>query len=596
MVEICARLDGIPLAIELAAARLRMMTVVQIATRLDDTFHLLTGGSRTALPRHQTLRACIDWSYNLLSSAERALLWQLSVFQGGWTLEAVEVICKTDPIAGVPPENVLEVFTQLVDRSLVVGQIKGVSMRYRLLDTIRQYAQEKLAEDGEEQAARQRHLAYFLDLALRAEASASCAGSNSMARTGESRTRQLSRRAGLGIEGGPLAELRLASALYWFWTVQGSWHLEGLHWLELGLGADTTCSGETCQADLNRPMVRGWALNVATWLLAVLFNNEIGWTVWRTESERQDVRARILKYSEEALALFRGLGESGRRGLGFALGIKPEKDPLQRKALLEKSLVILREEGDEFYSAECLDRLGNFAVDNKDYDRARSCYEQQLALRREIGDLEGIAYAHLSIGTPGISFKPFRNAKIFLEDALNDYQMIDHLKQYIASTQRLLVYNAIMLGDSDTALKYSEMVLAYARQQGDEGQFAWGILVKGVAEVQHNPVLARKLIYEATALYKKIGDKFGMIVSFERQAYLALVLDRPERAARLLSASLHCKESGEFGEPPFDRVRRDTIRSAIQTALGEQAFAKAWAEGNSMNLEQAVAYALDENE
>ena len=166
VVEICARLDGIPLAIELAAARLRMMTVIQIATRLDDTFHLLTGGSRTALPRHQTLRACIDWSYNLLSSAERALLWQLSVFQGGWTLEAVEVICKTDPIAGVPPENVLEVFTQLVDRSLVVGQIKGVSMRYRLLDTIRQYAQEKLAEDGEEQAARQRHLAYYLDLAI----------------------------------------------------------------------------------------------------------------------------------------------------------------------------------------------------------------------------------------------------------------------------------------------------------------------------------------------------------------------------------------------------------------------------------------------
>jgi len=215
-------------------------------------------------------------------------------------------------------------------------------------------------------------------------------------------------------------------------------------------------------------------------------------------------------------------------------------------------------------------------------------------LRREIGDLEGIAYAHHQLGLLEFLFKQFEIAKIFLEEALNAYQMIGHLKRDIASNQRLVVYNAIMLGDSDTALRYSEMVLAYARQNGDEGQLAWGILVKGVAEVQHDPVLARNLICEATALYKKIGDKFGIVVSIERQAYLALVLDRPERAARLLSASLHCKELVEYAEPPFDFVRRDTIRSAIQTALGEQAFAKAWAEGEAMNLNQAVAYALDE--
>ena len=159
VVQICRRLDGIPLALELAAARVHVLTPEQIAARLDDRFHLLTGGSRTVLPRQRTLQALIDWSYELLSEAECILLCRLAVFNGGWTLEAAE------NVAGIEPLNayeVLDLLEHLVNKSLVVVEADELQMRYRMLETIRQYAQEKLAESGDAETIRDRHLAYYL--------------------------------------------------------------------------------------------------------------------------------------------------------------------------------------------------------------------------------------------------------------------------------------------------------------------------------------------------------------------------------------------------------------------------------------------------
>ena len=165
--QICRRLDGIPLALELAAARVKVFTAEQIAARLDDRFRLLTGGSRTALPRQQTLRAAIDWSYDLLAEPERALLKRLSVFVGGWTFEAAEAIC--------PGEDVLEALTQLVNKSLVVAEHRADEredgVRYRMLETVRQYARDRLLDAGvaEVAAARDCHLDYFLSVSEQAE-------------------------------------------------------------------------------------------------------------------------------------------------------------------------------------------------------------------------------------------------------------------------------------------------------------------------------------------------------------------------------------------------------------------------------------------
>jgi predicted ATPase/class 3 adenylate cyclase len=164
--QTCSRLDGIPLAIELAAAKIRVLSVEQIAKRLDDRFRLLTGGSRTALERHQTLRAAIDWSYNLLSTNEQTLFHRLSVFVGGWTLEAAEFVCEG---GAVQSDDILDLLEQLIHKSLVIKEEAGNESRFRMLETIRQYTHEKLVESGESNALRDRHLSFFVKLVEQAE-------------------------------------------------------------------------------------------------------------------------------------------------------------------------------------------------------------------------------------------------------------------------------------------------------------------------------------------------------------------------------------------------------------------------------------------
>jgi predicted ATPase len=165
MARICRALDGMPLAIELAAARLRTISLEQLANRLDDRFRLLTGGSRTALPRHRTLRAVVDWSWELLADAERMVLRRLSVFSGGASLEAAERVCAGE---AVEAWEVLELLTALTEKSLLVTEGEGAP-RYRMLGTIREYAGQRLAEAGESGRTRRRHLAYFTELAEAAE-------------------------------------------------------------------------------------------------------------------------------------------------------------------------------------------------------------------------------------------------------------------------------------------------------------------------------------------------------------------------------------------------------------------------------------------
>src|SRR5262249_17758535 len=165
MVRICRALDGMPLAIELAAARLRTMSIEQLANRLDDRFRLLTSGSRTALPRHKTLRAVVDWSWELLTDAERTVLRRLSVFSGGASLEAAERVCVGD---AVEQEQVLELLTSLAEKSLLLAE-GGSAPRYRMIGTIREYAAQRLAEAGESGLVRHAHLAYFTELTETAE-------------------------------------------------------------------------------------------------------------------------------------------------------------------------------------------------------------------------------------------------------------------------------------------------------------------------------------------------------------------------------------------------------------------------------------------
>lgn len=229
--QICQRLDGIALAIELAASRVKILKVEQIASRLDDAFRLLTGGSRTALPRQQTLRSTIDWSYNLLTEEERIVLQRLSVFVGGWTLEAAEAICD-DP-------DMLDLLTHLVDKSLVqVDREHGDEARYYFLETIRQYLREKLFESGEVEQICDRHLDYFLKLAQKAEPELFGRGQIEWMQKLEAEHENIRAALEWSLQGNISAGQELAGALWWSWYLNG--HLgEGYEWIEKMLGASS---------------------------------------------------------------------------------------------------------------------------------------------------------------------------------------------------------------------------------------------------------------------------------------------------------------------------------------------------------------------
>jgi predicted ATPase len=361
--RICHRLDGIPLAIELAAARTRVLTVEQIAIRLDDRFRLLANGSRITLPRHQRLRAAFDWSYDLLSGAEQILLRRLSGFAGGFTLNATEAVCASDEIA---EQEMLDLLTHLVDKSLVIVEERDDEARYRLLETVRQYAWEKSQESGEAHI-RARHLTFFLSLA---EAAApGLVGERQAAWLNRLERDHDNLRAALEWSADqPEVGLRLAAALAQFWEVHGYW-TEGRERLASMLDR-TKASGPSA--------VRAKALTA------------VGRLAWY-QGDYAAARTR----HEESLAINRELGV--KQGIAQSLSnlglvALDQGDYTAARVLYEQSLAINGELGDKQGIGRALGNLGIVACRLGDYASARSLHEQTLMMFRELGGKRDIAY------------------------------------------------------------------------------------------------------------------------------------------------------------------------------------------------------------
>ena len=231
IVQICRRLDGLPLALELAAARLRSLSAEEIAARLDDRFNVLATGDDAALPRHRTLRAAVDWSYELLDAQPRLLLERLSVFNGTFTLEAIEYVCSDDD--GIAAENVLDLVSDLVEKSLLEMVDAGDTARYRLLETVREYALERLAARGED-PVRRRHAAYFADFVARAEPHLSAPSRPRYVALLETELDNLRQALGWMRDHDPLLHMRVIGMLHWFWFATGQWP-EARQWLRSAL-------------------------------------------------------------------------------------------------------------------------------------------------------------------------------------------------------------------------------------------------------------------------------------------------------------------------------------------------------------------------
>lgn len=362
--EICERLDGIPLALELAAARVRSLSVEQIRARLDDVFRLLTGGSRTALLRAQTLRATMDWSYLLLTEDERTLFNRLSVFAGGWTVQAAEWICQGD---GLETQNVIDLMTRLIDKSLVLAEEQDGPTRYRMLETIRQYAREKLGSSGETSRVHDRHLQFFTR--FMEETDPRLRGPDQVILFDRVELEHDNFRAALAwaLEGGDVETgLRLAGAWHWFCGTRG-YLTEGRSWCGRLLER-----GATASKPARAIAWRGYG--ILTWMLGDNPGSEIGF--------------------EKSLALYRELGDRSNVAwlLTFlALPADSQGDRDKAKRLNEESLVLYREIGEKWGEAFVLQRFGGYAAVAGDYSLANEIYTASLALTREVGDLRAIA-------------------------------------------------------------------------------------------------------------------------------------------------------------------------------------------------------------
>jgi len=369
--QICRRLDGIPLAIELAAARIKVLSVGEIASRLDDRFSLLTSGSRTAIPRHQTLRATIDWSYDLLTDPERVLLGRLSVFAGGFTLEVAEAVCSQ----GLKRSDILDLLGHLVDKSFVIveaGQ-ESAETRYRLLETIRQYALEKLIGTGEAPATREKHLGFYLNLAEASEPN--IFGSESarwFARLDKEIDNIRAAMEWATNSGTADAALRIAGSLVYFWFASG---LLGSEW------------NDRVQQALSRPEGGRRTLGRAKAL------NGLGFMYW-TDVYPADKRVEL----EEALSIGKELGDrwniaTALRNLGLLENILGNY--AEARSFLEQSLKVWRDMGSEgeMGSAWTLNFLGDAALNHGELEWARSLYEEAVAILRRPGDVNFLAYA-----------------------------------------------------------------------------------------------------------------------------------------------------------------------------------------------------------
>ena len=387
--QICKRLDGLPLAIELAAARMRAMSVESLAGRLDDCFRVLTGGDHTALPRQQTLRASIDWSYNLLTTPERVVLRRLAVFAGGWAIEAAEAVAAGGDVAA---GEVLDILTHLVDKSLV--DFDRRAERYRLLETVRQYALELLVAAGEADATRTRHLRYYVALAERAR-SAITGPSQALwlVRLDFERENFLGAHAWCNdVREGAELGLRLATAIKAYWVNRGL--------MELGYRLTVEALARASSAD--RGETRCAALFVAGQLACFMGRY-----------------AEARGYLEESLAIARDRGDAFRiaqplQPLGAACLGQGDLDTARRH--LEEALQLARASGKKREVAAALNMLAQLHRVEGSLDEAERLFEEVIASAQELGDVESIAIGLLNRAMIAVSREAPGDAAAMLLD------------------------------------------------------------------------------------------------------------------------------------------------------------------------------------
>ncbi len=525
---ICSRLDGIPLAIELAAARMRVLSAEQIAARLDDRFRLLTGGARSALPRQQTLRAMIDWSYGLLSEPEKILFRRLAVFVGGWTLAAAESVCGEEETG----YEVLDLVTQLVDKSLVSAKELAGEMRYTQLETIRQYSRERLFETDEVEMMRDRHLAFHVEFSEDAERQMKGPARRLWAQRLEAERDNLRAAVEWGLAKNSESALQIAANLA-IGIASGGFSAEGFRWLRDGLQTmDATASSI-------RPSLRAKALSGLAFFYLSLGDN-----------------LNAKRFAQESIDIYRQIGD--RSGLASALLVYSQPleflgELVQAEAALQEALALARSDKLAFIGAWALDNLARVTVQlHGDLDMGMHYADEAIRVSKEVGIEFTAANSYQMQGFVAAKSKQYDQARSLLEKALLAYQEIGaHFNVILVKSD--LAHLERQFGHYRRALeRYRETIVAFR----DVGQ---------VGAVAHQL------------------ECFGFIARAQNQS---------ARALELLAAAHALRERAVTPMTPSEQVDFDEQLRVLRAGTSAAAFDAAWSRGTALSMDDAITLAL----
>ena len=607
--EICERLDGLPLAIELAAARTRLLTPRAILDRLERRLELLSDGPRDLPARHRTLRQAIGWSYDLLEPRERTLFRRLSACNGGCTLEAAAVAHASSELDGPADSEILDTLAALVDRSLLrKGEGPVGTPRFWMLGTIREFGLEKLRESGEEPAVRRAHARYFLELAERA--APELTGPEQAEWTARLAADHDNLRAALDwVEANDEGELglRLGAGLWRFWAIRG--HLrEGRQRLERliampgageptparaaalsGLGTMIHESGDfrNARAPLEESLETFRALGDQLGIAGALTN--LGWVaVWVSEAEE----ARSL--NEEAAELNRELGQ--KRGLALALNnlgwlAQMHGDFATARHYHERSVTLCRELGDERgYARSLINRAWADRCQCR-LDEAESDLEEAVSVLTRLGERQILGWGSYHLGCVALFRGQLSRATEILEESVETWRR--------SGNQSGVAWSTMALGESllernerDRAEELLREAMQLWRAMGSlREQACTGCVLARLLRLDGDRTAARKALSESLAYLRRVGDRFGLAGCLEELAALLGEMGDRSTVATLMGAAEALRDGIGAPLPPYRRDVWDSLAQRVRDELGDERFERAHSEGASLAAAQAIELA-----
>jgi len=556
VVEICRKVDGIPLAIELAAARVNVLQVEEILKQLQDSFALLSSDGRSILPRHQTLRASMDWSWGLLNEAEQLFLRQLSAFVGGWTLEAAQTVCEGD---------VLGLTSALVKKSLiVVEQETGRGTRYHFHEIVREYAHEKLAESGAHDNVCTRHLQYFLGLSEQAELQLRSATLVDWLEQLNNERDNLRAALNWAEKTDLEAGLWLSGNLWRYW--ESSNLSEGIHWLENFLQHPRSNDFPAARAHVLHNY--GWSL---TWL------------------QRFD-RARSV--TEESLALFRTIGNRpGEADTLVSLGnIKQfQDDPDGALETLRQALELAKSLNDPWREANAYYFLG---WDRRNFQRTLEYWEKASDLYRQVGDQITLANLVGTLGQFLVLDGDIELGEKYLDEAMLLWQSnrSANIWENIKIAKSVI---ALVRGNHEQARILLQEALAAIQETGNKMGYLWVRVRQGYVALQAGDFAeARNIFLETSRDFQKDGYTIGAVFALEGMASLYTETGKPQYAARLIGLADATRTKIGDPRPLLEQVDVDKTIAACLIKMGEVAFSDAYDQGTRMTLAEAVALVM----